>query len=204
MMTETQFAPEEKSRIEDGIREKYRKVAVDPEGLFKYPTGRAGLNALKYNDDFIEVLPESVAAAYCGVGNVFSLGPIHESEKVLDVGCGAGVDTLIAGMVVGPEGHVIGVDIVPDMLKRANRNLREVPISNVSFQQASAEGLPFPDESFDVVISNGVFNLVPDKRKALSEVFRVLKPKGRLMIADQIWVGPLHKGSNARIDKWSQ
>lgn len=203
-MTETQFAPEERKRIEDGIREKYRKVALDPEGLFQYPTGRAGLNALKYSDDLIKALPESVAAAYCGVGNPFTLGPIHEGEKVLDVGCGAGVDTIIAGMMVGPGGHVIGVDIVPDMLERAKRNLRNVSMANVFFQQASAEGLPFPDESFDVVISNGVFNLVPDKRNALSEAFRVLRSKGRLMIADQVLVGPLHTESKARVDNWSQ
>lgn len=203
MMTKTEFAPDERTRIEDDIREKYRKVALNPEGLFKYPTGRAGVNALQYNDDLIKTLPESVAAAYCGVGNPFSLGPIHEGEKVLDVGSGAGFDTIIAGMMTGPEGNVIGIDIVPEMIERANRNLREVSLCNVSFQQASAERLPFPDDSFDVVISNGVINLIPDKRKALSEVFRVLKSKGRLMIADQVLVGPQPKDSKTRVDNWS-
>lgn len=202
-MTETQFAAEERTRIEDGIREKYKKVSVDPGGLFKYPTGRAGLDTLNYDEGLIKALPESVAGSYCGVGNPFSLGPIHEGEKVLDIGCGAGVDTIIAAMMAGPEGNVIGIDMVPEMLERANKNLREVSMGNVSFQQASAERLPFPDESFEVVISNGVFNLIPDKRKALSEVFRVLKSQGRFMIADQVLVGPLNQDNKARIDNWS-
>lgn len=202
-MDKTQFAAEERTRIEDGIREKYKKVAVDPGGFFKYPTGRAGLDALNYDEGLIKALPEPVAGSYCGVGNPFSLGPIHGGEKVLDIGCGAGVDTIIAGMMAGPEGNVLGIDMVPEMLERANKNLREVSMDNISFQQASAEQLPFPDESFDVIISNGVFNLVPDKRKALSEAFRVLKSQGRFMIADQVLVGPLNQDSKARIDNWS-
>ena len=203
-MNETQFAEDERARIEEGIREKYGKVAVDPGGLFKYPTGRAGLDTLNYDARLIKALPESVAGSYCGVGNPFSLGPIHEGEKMLDIGCGAGVDTIIAGMMAGPEGNVIGIDMVPEMLETANRNLREVPMGNVSFQQASAERLPFPDDTFDVVISNGVLNLVPDKRKALSEVFRVLKSKGRLMIADQILIGQPQTDRNARVNNWHQ
>jgi arsenite methyltransferase len=104
--------------------------------------------------------------------------------------------------MVGPEGRVIGIDMTPEMLARARKNLQETKLQNVSFHNASAEDLPFPDESFDVVISNGVFNLIPDKAKALKEVFRVLKPHGRMMIADQILTGVLPADLKARIESW--
>ncbi len=167
-----------------------------------YPTGPAGLKALKYDPRIIRNLPETVLASYCGVGNPFSLGPIHEGEIVLDIGCGGGVDTFIAAMMVGPTGRVVGIDTVPEMLERAKKNLQEMHLSNVTFQEASAEALPFPDESVDVIISNGVFNLIPDKSKALGETFRVLRPKGRLMIADQVLTGKLPEDSRERIESW--
>ena len=134
-----------------------------------------------------------MAAAYCGVGNPFTLGPIHPGDTILDIGCGAGVDSIIAALMVGPSGSVTGVDLVPEMLERAKENARLVGAANVTFLEASAEELPFPDNSFDVVISNGVFNLVVDKAKALGEVYRVLKPGGRFMLADQVLAGELPK-----------
>lgn len=201
---EFKLTTEDKKRIEAGIRGKYTKVAVSPEGLFQYPTGRAGLEALNYDDGLIRALPQNIAASYCGVGNPFALGPINEGEAVLDIGCGAGADTFIAAMIVGPQGKAVGIDMVSEMLERAEGNLREISLKNVSFRQASAEELPFPDESFHVVISNVVFNLIPDKLRALKEVFRVLKPKGRFMIADQILIGRLERDRKARVDSWSQ
>ena len=122
--------------------------------------------------------------------------------SVLDIGCGGGVDTLIAAMIVGPEGKVVGVDMTPEMLERAVKNLNETNLSNVTFEPASAENLPFPDESIDVAISNGVFNLIPDKVKALAEVYRVLKPSGRIMIADQILTGDLSEDAKDRVESW--
>ena len=118
------LTPHEKQRIEEGIRGKYVKVAVSPEGQFRYPTGRAGLEALHYDPYLIRVLPESVTAAYCGVGNPFTLGPIHPGDTVLDIGCGAGVDTIIAALMAGPSGSVTGIDLVPEMLERAKENAR--------------------------------------------------------------------------------
>jgi ubiquinone/menaquinone biosynthesis C-methylase UbiE len=141
-------------------------------------------------------------ATYCGVGNPFSLGPINRGESVLDIGCGAGADTFVAAKMVGAEGRVIGIDMTPEMLARARKNLQEISLQIVSFHKASAEELPFRDESFDVVISNGVFNLIPDKARALKEVFRVLKPHGRMMIADQILTGVLPADIKARIESW--
>ncbi len=201
---DTELTTQDQKQIEESIREKYVKVTVSPEGLFRYPTGRAGLETLHYDPEILQTLPEQVTAAYCGVGNPFSLGPIYPGEAVLDIGCGAGVDTIIAAQMVGPSGSVRGLDLVPEMLNRARENARLARAENVEFKEGSAEELPYPDASFDVVISNGVFNLVVDKGKALEEVRRVLKPGGRFMIADQVLTGELPKATRVRVDNWAR
>lgn len=194
----------DRSRIQAGIQGKYRKVAQSPNGLFKYPTGRGGLEALQYDAEILKALPDSVTASYCGVGNPFSLGSVNPGDTVLDIGCGAGVDTLVAATMAGPSGKAVGVDVVPEMLARAGENRRLAGIENVTFQQASGEKLPFADDRFDVVISNGAINLIPGKAAVLKEAWRVLKPGGRLMIADQMLAGSLPKDLAGRIDKWAQ
>lgn len=199
---ELKLAPEDEKRIEQSIRQKYTKVASSPEGHFNYPTGRAGLEALAYDAERVEALTDNIVASYCGVGNPFTLMPIRGGEAVLDIGCGAGVDTFIAASMVGPEGKAVGIDIIPEMLERAIQNLHETTFKNVTFQLTSAGNLPFPGESFDMVISNGVFNLIPDKTRALAEALRVLKPSGCLMIADQILTGQLQADTKARIESW--
>ena len=191
-------------KIEAGIREKYSKVAQSPDGQFKYPTGKQGLEALNYENALIEKLPDAVASSYCGVGNPFSLGKINQGENILDIGCGAGVDTILAAIIVGSKGSVVGVDIVPEMIARAESNLQMMGLDNVNFQQVSGEQLPFSGDTFDVVISNGVINLIPDKEAAMSEIIRVLKPTGRLMVADQIAAGSVQKDIKARLDNWFQ
>jgi arsenite methyltransferase len=198
-----QLTDEDRNRIRQGIREKYAKVATGPEGNFRYPTGKAGLEGQKYDPEIVKALPEEVAASYCGVGNPLVLGPINEGDSVLDVGCGAGVDTLIAAMMVGPEGRAVGIDLVPEMLERAKRNLAEIPLNNVEFLESSAESLKFADETFDAVVSNGAINLIPDKAKALREIFRVLKFGGRLMIADQVLAGELTSDTKTMVEKWA-
>ena len=198
-----ELTAQDKQRIEEGIRGKYVKVAVSPEGQFRYPTGRAGLEAMHYDPYLIRVLPESVTATYCGVGNPFTLGPIHPGDIVLDIGCGAGVDSIFAAVMAGQSGKVTGIDLVPEMLERAKENAR-LNALNINFLEGSAENLLFSDNTFDVVISNGVFNLVVDKVKALSEVYRVLKPGGRFMLADQILAGELPKETKARIENWAR
>jgi len=201
---ERNFSREEKAGIQDEIRRKYAKAARSPEGLFRYPTGRAGLEALKYERDMIQRLSDSVLASYCGVGNPFALGPLRPGEKVLDIGCGGGVDTLVAAFLVGPTGQAAGIDATPEMIKRARQNLHHVPLANVMFLAAFAEELPFTNQSFDVLISNGAFNLIPDKTRALGEVFRVLRAGGQLMLADQVLTDELPDDTAARVARWAR
>ncbi len=198
------ITPENRKRIEESIRQKYARVARTSEGNFQYPTGEAGLKGQNYNTVILKKLPKDVFVSYCGVGNPFLLGPINEGETVLDVGCGAGVDTLIAATMVGPKGRAAGIDFTPEILAVARENLRKTSLHNVTFQGASAENLPFPDVSFDAVISNGVFNLIPDKLKALKEIFRVLKPLGRLMIADQVLTVEPPGDIRSIIENWAK
>ncbi len=201
---ETQLNKEELIKIEEGIRDKFSKVAVSPEGLFQYPTGKKGLEQLEYEEDLIKKLPNEVISSYCGVGNPFSLGEIHQGEMVLDVGCGAGVDSIIAGFMVGPNGSVDGIDIVPEIIARAEKNLCLTKLNNVIFHTTTGGKLPFNDSTFDVIISNGVINLIPDKETILKEIFRVLKPEGRVMLADQVAIGSIKTDMKARLANWFQ
>jgi len=199
-----EFNSDERKRILESIQEKYKGVAISPEGKFSYPTGRAGLEGQKYDPEILNALPEDVLACYCGVGNPFSLGPVNKGEAVLDIGCGAGVDTLVAAIMVGSEGGVVCLDLIPEMLNRARRNREKTFLKNVALQEGSAEQLPFPDEAFDVIISNGVFNLIPDKEKALREAFRVLKSSGRFLLADQILMGEMPADTESTVANWSR
>lgn len=195
---------EERKRIEEGIQRKYSGVARTSKGNFQYPTGEAGLKGLGYDTEILKKLPKDIFVSYCGVGNPFLLGPISEGETVLDIGCGAGVDTLIAAVMVGSKGRAAGIDSTPEMLTVARENLSKTSLNNVTFQETSAENLPFADVSFDVVISNGVFNLIPDKLKALKEVFRVLKPLGRFMIADQVLTVEPPADTRSMVENWAK
>ncbi len=201
---EIQFTAQDKTWIQKTIRETYSKAAKNPDSLFNYPTGHEGLKVLKYDPELLKSIPPEVAATYCGVGNPFTLGPINKGNSVLDVGCGAGVDTLISGMKTGPSGKVTGIDITPAMLKRAQKNLSMMDLKNVTFEEGSVENLPFTDSDFTVVTSNGALNLVPDKARAFHEIYRVLKPGGRLMVADEILIGELPKEKDKIIKSWAQ
>ena len=200
----TQITQDDLKKIEAGIRDKYSKVAESPEGLFAYPTGRSGIEGQKYDPKIVSALPEAVISSYCGVGNPFSLGKINKGDVILDIGCGAGVDTIVAAMMTGPTGRVVGIDIVPEMVQRAKSNLGMTDLKNITFIKTSGEDLPFEDAEFDVVISNGVINLIPDKAALLKEVMRVLKPGGRLMLADQVATGTVQKDIKARLANWFQ
>lgn len=175
--------------IRQGIAEKYRKVAASPEGLFRYPTGEESARGLAYPPELFPGIPIAIRDRFVGVGNPFALGPIRSGEAVLDLGCGAGFDAFIAAQLVGPTGRIVGIDLSPEMVAVAKAGLREAKFPQVEFQVASVEALPFPNASFDVALSNGVLNLIPDKPGALSEVFRILRPGGRLQACDIGLVG---------------
>jgi len=192
----------DKENITKSILEKYAKASVSMEGSFRYPTGAPALRMIGYEEATLSLLPESVQAVYCGVGNPFSLGAIDPGMAVIDIGCGAGVDTLFAALMVGPGGRVVGIDITPEMVERAKANLKQVKLPNVSFHQASADQLDFPPEGFDVAISNGVLNLVANKERALAEIYKVLKPGGRLMLADQVLTGEPPESKKDMLASW--
>nr|WP_243439439.1 methyltransferase domain-containing protein [Fundidesulfovibrio soli] len=181
---------QQRQRIAATLDEKYRSVASAPEGQFQYPTGQSGLDGLGYEPGWYAHIPERVRRFFCGVGNPFKAGLPASGQRVLDVGCGAGVDTLVAAAMVGPEGLACGVERSFPMLTRACRNREACGPELGHFVSSVAEALPFADASFDLVISSGVYNLVVDKREALQEALRVLKPGGRLQVADQMLVGP--------------
>lgn len=191
--------------IREKIKEKYAGVAASGVGgCFRYPTGIEGLRMQGYPEDILRQLPPAVLEAFCGVGNSFSLGLLYPGDAVLDLGCGAGVDTFIAAHMTGPQGRVIGLDVTPEMIAKARANLALTGLENVTFEVGEAESLPFPDDSFDMVISNGVINLTVDKEKVLGEVFRVLKPGGRLMVADMVLVSALPEERAGRLENWFQ
>jgi SAM-dependent methyltransferase len=194
----------EKALVREKIRERYQQVAASAAGCFRYPTGEEGVRRLGYPEAVIREFPPAVLESFCGVGNPFSLSPLYPGETVLDIGCGAGFDTLVAAGMVGPQGRVVGLDATPQMIARAQANLAVLDLANVTFQLGEAESLPFPDNEFDVILSNGVFNLTLDKTRALQEAHRVLKPGGRLLLADMILTAPLPPDRAGKLDDWYQ
>jgi arsenite methyltransferase len=170
--------------LRQAIQEEYALVAAEPERDFHFHTGRRLAAIVGYDDEWLEGVPESTIASFAGTGNPFSLGRLMAGEHVVDVGCGAGIDSIIAARMVGSAGRVIGVDMTPAMVEKAREGAREAGLENVEFRQGLAESLPATDGWADVVISNGVLNLFPDKLAGLQEMARVLKPDGRLQIGD--------------------
>jgi len=185
------------NQIKKAIRERYAEVSNSVEGKFKYPTGRAGAEALDYDPSLVRSAPEGLLQSFCGVGNPFSLGVVQLGETILDVGCGGGFDLFCAGRMVGPEGKVHGIDMTPEMVERARKNMAEAGVSNTEVRQGNAEQLPFDGETFDRILSNGVLNLSPEKEKAFSELHRVLKPGGRLQFADIVLKGEFSPGEQS-------
>jgi len=159
-------------------------VSESAVGKFAYPTGIEGARRLNYDAALLDALPADVLESFCGVGNPFVLGEIHPGESLLDVGSGAGFDLIVGSRCVGPTGQVFGVDLTPEMIARARGNLELAGVAKGEIREGSSEAIPYDDDTFDVVISNGVLNLSPLKEKSFEEIFRVLKPGGRLQFAD--------------------
>lgn len=174
--------PLDELRLE--IRKEYTNVALDPNKGYHFHTGRRLANLLGYDQALYADLPESNIASFAGTGNPFSVGPINPGETVVDIGSGAGFDSLIASRLVGPPGRVIGFDMTSEMLKKAQAGAAAMGATHVEFHEGLAESLPLPDGFADVVISNGVLNLTLDKTETLREWCRILKPGGRLQVGD--------------------
>lgn len=189
--------------LREAIREEYAEVASDPHKGFHFHTGRPLARMLEYADEWLEGIPEPSIESFAGTGNPFSLGKLRPGERVVDLGSGAGIDSLIAAKKVGPEGCVIGVDMTPAMLEKARLAARQAGLTNVEFREGYAEALPVDDGWADVVISNGVLNLVPDKAVALREIGRVLGPDGRLQIGDILVQKAVPESAKRKIDLWT-
>jgi arsenite methyltransferase len=185
------------------IEKTYTEVSTAPAKDFIFPTGRSWAEDLDYPERELSRVPDATAESFAGVGNPFVHGRIEEGADVLDLGCGAGTDLLIAAQMVGPGGSVVGVDMTPSMLERARASATAMGISNVALHQSLIESVPLEDESIDVVISNGVIDLVPDKDAVFTEIDRVLRPGGRLQIADVVIHTEVSEDARDRIDLWT-
>ena len=184
------------------IKKTYACVSDEPGQDFIFPTGRAWAEDLGYPDELATV-PDAAVESFAGVANPFSLGRLEPGERVLDLGSGAGTDSLVAAQMVDEQGSVTGVDMTPEMLAKARGAAAAMGASRVEFVEAEAERLPFADESFDVVISNGVIDLIPDKDAVFSELFRVLTPGGRMQLADVTIQNPVSAEGRRNIDLWT-
>jgi len=189
--------------IRDAVRRQYAEVSAGAQGKFPYLTGRAGALALGYDPVLCQTVPPEVWPGFCGVGNPFALGSIDPGQAVLDAGCGAGVDLLLASRLVGPTGRACGVDLTPEMAACARINLQRSGVENAEVREASLEEIPYGDGVFDVVLSNGVFNLCPDKKAALREIRRVVRPGGRLQFADIVLRSDLPREIVGSLEAWS-
>jgi SAM-dependent methyltransferase len=188
--------------LRDEIEKTYTDVSTKPEEAFIFPTGRTWAEDLDYPSELANV-PEASVESFAGVANHFVLGHIEDGATVVDLGCGAGTDLLVAAQMVGAEGKAIGIDMTASMLERVRRSADEMRLENVELHEGLIESLPLDDESVDVVISNGVLDLVPDKEAVFSEIDRVLRPGGRLQIADVIIHKEVSEDARKRIDLWT-
>lgn len=192
------------ARLRREIQSVYARVAGDPGGAFHFHRGPAyAAERLGYDAAELAALPAAVTAAFAGIGNPHAIARIPEGATVVDVGCGAGMDLLLSARRAGPSGAAIGIDMTDDMIDRARGGARDAGLSNVDVRQGDATALPLADASADIVTSNGVLNLVPDKPAAAADMFRVLRPGGRLQIADIIVAEALSDDVKRDVDLWT-
>ena len=166
----------DREALRQEISKEYTEVATNPDKGFHFHTRKFLAKRLGYDDSLVETIPQKAVESFAGTGNPFSLGDIVPGEKVVDVGSGTGFDSLIAAGLVGSAGRVVGVDMTESMLNKARGATAESGLTNVEFRQGHAESLPIPDEWADVVISNGVINLCPNKSAVFAEIHRILRP----------------------------
>ena len=193
----------DRDRLRSQIQAKYADVASRPELGFHFHTGRPLALILGYAEQLIDWLPESTVESFAGTGNPLNAGPVPEGATVLDLGCGAGFDTLLAARQVGPAGRVIAVDMTESMLSKTRAGAEALGLTNVDARVGYAEDLPVEDGEVDIVISNGVINLTPDKVATMTEISRVLRPDGRIQIADIVVHLEVPQDAKDDIDLWS-
>jgi arsenite methyltransferase len=189
--------------LREEIRKTYTDVSTTPDQDFIFPTGRSWAQALGYPEPELSRIPEATVESFAGVANHWQLGGIERGSAVLDLGCGAGTDLLVAAQMTGSGGRVIGIDMTPSMLARARASAAEMGLANVELHEALIESVPIEDASIDVVISNGVIDLVPDKEAVFAEIDRVLRPGGRLQLADVVIHHEVSEDARKRIDLWT-
>jgi len=189
--------------LREEIRKTYTDVSTDQEQEFIFPTGRGWAQDLGYPEPELSRVPDATVESFAGVANHWTLGRVEPGATVLDLGCGAGTDLLIAAQMAGPEGRAIGVDMTSAMLDRARASAAEMGLANVELHESLIESLPLEDASVDVVISNGVIDLIPDKDAVFDEIDRVLRPGGRLQIADVVIHHEVSEDARKRIDLWT-
>ncbi len=185
------------------IQKTYTDVSERPDSAFIFPTGRAWAEELNYPKELLDRVPEAACESFAGVANPFSFGALNPGEHSLDLGCGAGMDVLIASQMVGASGTATGIDMTPAMADKAQRAAEEMGAPNVTVLEGDIEALPFGDNTFDVITSNGVIDLLPDKTAVFSEIYRVLKPGGRMQIADVTIQRPVSEEGKRDIDLWT-
>ncbi|MBU0730824.1 MAG: methyltransferase domain-containing protein [Proteobacteria bacterium] len=179
-------------------------MSQSAEGKFKYLTGKAGAESLGYDSSFLKTIKPELINSFCGVGNPFSISHIPPGSSVLDIGCGAGFDLMIASHLTGIEGRVCGIDLTAEMVARAKKNLEKTPFSNIEIKQVESDDIPYDDNTFDFVISNGVINLSPCKQKLFKEIYRTLKPGAMLQFADIVLEKELPSSLVGSLEAWSQ
>lgn len=189
--------------LRDEVKSKYREVAANPHGSFHFHTGRRLARQLGYDASMVETMPDSAVESFAGVANPFALRPLEPSERVVDAGSGAGFDCFIAAQQVGDRGRVVGIDMLDAMLARSRAAAAHMGLGNVEFREGLIEDMPVEDGWADTVISNGVINLCADKRRAFDEIWRVLRPGGRLQFADIANGKPVPESALRNIDLWT-
>lgn len=202
-MSSIQTLAVDSNRLREEVKSKYRDVACNPHGEYHFHTGRPLARRLGYDEAVVGAMPDAAVESFAGVGNPFVLRRLARSEKVVDAGSGGGFDAFIAAHQVGPEGEVIGVDMLPEMLEKSGATARRMGLANVAFRDGILEELPVEDAWADAVISNGVINLCADKKRVFQELWRVLRPGGTLQFADIANGKPVPPSAMRNIDLWT-
>ena len=191
------------AQLREEVKVKYREVATAPNATYHFHTGRGAAERFGYDTSLVDSLPDRAVESFAGVGNPFELRTLGPGERVVDAGSGAGFDSFVAARQVGTEGHVVGIDMTPEMLDKATATAEALGLPNVEFRKGLLEAMPVEDSWADVVISNGVINLCPDKRAAFAEIRRVVRPGGHLQFADIANGKPVPPEALRDIDLWT-